>query len=132
MNHHYRDITARLGAPQWWDEVGVPRYCRFGPDETNNIYASQAILMEVACQGCDRRFPVALTYGPLGELAADPDVLHYGDPPGAECCPAGPTMNSVPIRVLEFWERPWIDWIRRPELERAIACDWDDRGTAAS
>lgn len=55
--------------------------------------------------------------------------LHYGDPPNA-CppnCAAGATMNSVPLEVLEFWVKDKvsiIDWIRVPELERKIDCDW--------
>ena len=31
--------------------------------------------------------------------------------------PAGPTMNSVPRRVLEFWRNDRFDWERVPELE---------------
>lgn len=124
MNHHYRDIRDRLGAPAWWDDAAVPRYCDFSPHETNDIYARQAVLMEIACQDCGTRFLVALTVGPLSDLITDIDTLHYGDPPNAGCCPAGPTMNSVPVRVVEFWQRDSIDWERRPELEREIACDW--------
>ena len=30
-------------------------------------------------------------------------TIAYGDPPNIGCCPAGPTMNSVPRRVLEYW-----------------------------
>ena len=32
--------------------------------------------------------------------------LHYGDPPNDGCCDAGPTMNSVPHRVIEYWVKP--------------------------
>lgn len=134
MNHHYRDIRERLGAPQWWDEAGVPRYCDFSPNETNDIYARQAILMEIACQNCGQRFRVAMTVGPLGELVTDVDALHYGDPPNAGCCLAGPTMNSVPVQVLEWareeCEDTWSsDYLVYPSLligalEREILAGW--------
>ena len=54
--------------------------------------------------------------------------IHYGDPPDMHCCPAGPTMNSVPIRVLEFWlyGDKAMKWTRVPDLEREIKCGWDD------
>ena len=52
MLHHYRDITDKLGRPEWWDEVGAPRYCKFSPTETNNIYCDEVALLEIACQNC--------------------------------------------------------------------------------
>lgn len=154
MNHHYSDITDKLGEPKWWDEHAVPRYRDFAPGEVANIYASQVVLLRIACQNCGREFLVAMSctaydaYGwiadrdwrhtsgepltavhgelPLGSLSGlvEADEIHYGDPPHAGCCPAGPTMNSVPREVVEFWERDPFDWTRRPELERAIRCDW--------
>lgn len=124
MNHAYPDIVHRLGAPAWWDEHGVPRYCEFAPHATSNIYARQAVLMEIACQNCGTRFRACLTIGPLDELVTDVDTLHYGDPPNTNCCPAGPTMNSVPLRVLEFWQRDAGDWARRADLEQPIDCEW--------
>lgn len=50
--------------------------------------------------------------------------LHYGDPPNY-CCGVGATMNSIPHKVLEWWERSkdpksWaVDqgFIRVPDLE---------------
>lgn len=51
-------------------------------------------------------------------------AIHFGDPPNIECCPAGPTMNSVPLRVVEYWERPIRDWKRNQQLELAIDPDW--------
>lgn len=33
-------------------------------------------------------------------------ALEYGDPPNIECCAAGPSMSSVPRRVLEYWVKP--------------------------
>ncbi len=34
--------------------------------------------------------------------------IDYGDPPNIRCCDAGPSMNSVPIRVLEYWYKPIV------------------------
>lgn len=57
-------------------------------------------------------------------------AIHYGDPPNVNCCGAGPTMNSVPRRVLEFWaqergERGFPEWTRKPELEGGdLTPDW--------
>lgn len=67
--------------------------------------------------------------------------IHYGDPPNIQCCDSGPTMNSVPIEIIEYWEqiiRPEdIDndtgviknlrnWTRHKELEVKISCSWND------
>ncbi len=41
----------------------------------------------------------------LSDLIQD-GSLHYGDPPNIDCCGAGPTMNSIPIRVVEYWYKP--------------------------
>src|SRR5690606_38100927 len=48
--------------------------------------------------------------------------LNYGDPPNIDCCPAGPTMNSEPLRVLEYWRRFdrnefIVEWTRDLSLE---------------
>jgi hypothetical protein len=130
MNHHYKDIRDKLGEPLWWDEYAVPRYCEFAPDETGDIYAREAVLLEIACQDCGTRFKVCMTTPPytqrpsLADLVRD-DEVHYGDPPNAGCCAAGPTMNSVPLRVLEFWDRTvGLDWQRIPDLQREIECEW--------
>lgn len=64
--------------------------------------------------------------------AIESDTLHYGDPPNVFCCPAGPTMNSVPVRVLEYWHRAdnggkSREWKRVSELERDFPEEqWDD------
>jgi len=81
---------------------------------------------------------------PPGTLAERIRVgaLEYGDPPNVDCCPAGPTMNSVPKRVLEYWRwgGPSKDpavraWKRDPSLEVELRCLWwedDDEGLDAS
>jgi hypothetical protein len=151
MHHHYRDIVDKLGPPQWWDECGVPRYCQFGPHETNNIYADEVALLEIACQDCGERFKVAMSSslfdrilrGPLLEKDGDEilghevqmapsladaireGAIHYGDPPNAGCCPAGPTMNCEDLRVLEFWAKPHngLELARQSELEGELSVD---------
>jgi hypothetical protein len=122
MHNFYHEIIASMGEPIWWDEVGVPRYCEFGPMETNNIYAYQVALIEIACQDCGKKFKVAMSWHPfdnfpeLKKLVMDKSI-HYGDPPNISCCPAGPTMNCYDLRVIEFWESKDFDWVRMPELE---------------
>jgi len=152
MKHHYRDIRERIAEePLWWDEEGVPRYCEFAPNETNNIYADQAILLLIACQGCRKEFKVCMSQARyrayinaserLGRNdLTDEDIkdytlkefvrskrIHYGDPPNTGCC-GGTTMNCIDLKVLEFWERPNFDWVRVPELEIEIekAEDYDE------
>jgi hypothetical protein len=128
----YHDILDTLGEPQWFDEAAVPRYCPFAPDQVANIYAEEACLVQIACQACHRKFRVAFSYSHadrvmnpccrrLSEQIRQPHgFLHYGDPPNVECCACGPTMNSEPERVLEFWihDRKTWTWERHPELEK--------------
>lgn len=125
MKHHYRDITDQLGTPGWWDENGVPRYCDFSPEEGANIYAQEICLLEIHCQACARPFQVAMSSREPRALeeAVRAGTLHYGDPPCLPCCPAGPTMNSVPVRVIEFWERGRNPG-RRSDLEIGIESNW--------
>ena len=50
--------------------------------------------------------------------------VHYGDPPNVGCCGAGPVMNSVMHRILEYWSRDYevsSDWQRYPEFEGQVA-----------
>lgn len=139
MHQAYDDIRSRIAeAPAWWDEVGVPRYGAFSPRALADIYAEEAALAEVTCQGCGRAFAVAFSLNPYERFAARDGrtladlirarELHYGDPPNVGCCPAGPTMNSEPRRVLEYWrrdgERLGLDWIRDPTLEVGIEPAW--------
>ncbi|MDQ3933411.1 MAG: hypothetical protein M3340_02130 [Actinomycetota bacterium] len=128
MNHSYADIREKLGEPQWWDENAVPRYCDFAPERCANIYALEAVLLEIACQDCGTPFLVAISRaegaGMTLEQAVVASEIHYGDPPNAGCCGAGPTMNSVPRRVIEFWVRRRFEWFRSSDLERTIDCGW--------
>ena len=118
----YDDLVKKLGKPLWWDEVGCPRYEPFTPDLCNNIYATEAALLEIACQSCDERFHVAVSLDPMGAYerkrklaqSIDEGYLYYGDPPQHEGCAAGYTMSSITIRVVEFWQmqRPSLEWER--------------------
>jgi hypothetical protein len=130
MHNHYEDIIKRIDeAPIWFDEFGVPRYDLFSPRRLGNIYAMEAALAEVSCQGCGRLFRVALTevFARKGLALSDEIRLrrvHYGDPPNIDCCAAGPTMNSVMREVLEYWYRDYevaSDWQRDPIFEGPVA-----------
>ena len=131
MHHHYADIRGRIAEePKWWDEYAVPRYCDHGPDEVANIYAREVVFVGIECQNCRAPFLVAFSWSPWPDrkpLSERIQTLHYGDPPNAGCCAAGPTMNSEAKRIVEFWrkqrEAPW-DWERVPELEVLIDDPW--------
>jgi len=131
MNHHYSDIRARIEEePTWWDEYAVPRYGPFTPDDGADIYAREIALVLIRCQNCGAPFKVAFSWNayrlnyervegvdyegqPLFRMAPALSLseripegrIHYGDPPNAGCCAAGPTMNCEDERVLEFWRR---------------------------
>jgi len=121
MKNDYKDIRDKLGEPQWWDEEGVPRYCKFRPDAINNIYAREAALVEIACQSCCHQFKVAISTpiwaytGALAKAIVNHAVC-YGDPPNIGCCPAGPTMTSETIAVLEYWTRIDGEWKSDPSF----------------
>lgn len=133
MRHYYKDILHRIpDDPKWWDEYAVPRFDAFSPRDCANIYAREICLLLIECQGCRHEFHVCLSRSAwetidttisLATLVVDHDV-HYGDPPNIECCPAGPTMNSVTRRVLEFWRHPVGEWERAHDLEIEIDCEW--------
>lgn len=151
--------------PQWWDEHAVPRFCEFKPFAASNIYADTVVLVEIACQGCDEKFKVAFSETYMSKymswrrsktadeiekneydegvayeyslegILKDRGSLHYGDPPNINCCPAGPTMNSVPVRVVEWWEKEKPlnitaifsenhGFVRRPDLEIEFDGEW--------
>ena len=129
MNHHYEDIRSRIAEPPaWWDEYAVPRWGVFCPRDVADVYAREVVFLRIICQNCGHAFDVAMSQG-YAQLAVNPKLqtlaeqvkngwIHYGDPPNIYCCAAGPTMNSEPREVLEFWrldERH--EWQRVPELE---------------
>jgi hypothetical protein len=129
----YDDIISRLGPPLWYDDNGTPRYEAFAVGFCN-VYDDHIALLEVACQLCDQRFVVASGYHSdrdrppvLPHVEADNQSdpwfaagdFDYGDPPRHDDH-AGETMNSVPIRILEFWIRSsarGLPWNREPKYE---------------
>lgn len=127
MNHYYSDIREKLGQPLWWDEFAVPRYIEFAPDERADVYAVEVVLLLIQCQNCHQQFKVAMSKGTIDMMRGKPSLaeqigdksIHYGDPPNDQCCPPGPTMNSEPIRVLEYWRRSknLLKWERNETLE---------------
>ena len=135
MKANFSDIVSRIAEkPSFYQEDGVPRYGRFTPDMSPCVHASEIALMEIACQVCDTRFNVAI-YNPImqnGEILANSikdGSIHYKDPPNTGCCSAGATMNSWPIRIIEYWRRydptlkgelSWYNWDRNPKLEGFI------------
>jgi hypothetical protein len=122
MHADYADITSRIAEPPtWWDENGTPRFGAFTHDACPNIYADTVVLLEIGCQGCDRRFMVELSglthWNPLVIGAA----IHYGDPPRHGGC-MGETMNCDDLRLVEVWKKETYsrDWVRHVELETAL------------
>lgn len=136
MLRDYEDIVDRLGPPLWWDDNGVPRYAAFHP-EMLGVYDEFAALIEIDCQGCDKRMLVAtrwsktdaVFFGAKFREAPDlptakrgGDFGSYGDPPShvaniGRC--VGSTMSSGALRVVEFWERDRrsMEWRRLPAHE---------------
>jgi len=133
----YKDIKSRISEePKWYDENGTPRYCEFHPDESPNIYADEVVLLDIACQACERRFDVEINWHALsvisgGRPESPSEVLrkwlrnarsgmcplHYGDPP-IHGCATGNTMNCIDIAVKQFWKKESMkEWERVPELE---------------
>lgn len=141
MHHHYEDIRLVMSSlgqePKWFDEHAVPRYCEFSPDQAANIYADEVALVLITCQACGREFRVCFSLSDMdriirerGSLADEirTKELHYGDPPNVGCCMSGPTMNSEPRRVLQYWHRRNFDWARDASSEIAIEPDWVTEG----
>ncbi len=56
----------------------------------------------------------------------------YGDPPihgiydWHKNCMAGDTMNSIPNKMVEFWMKEDLKWVRRPEYEVYVRPKWAD------
>jgi hypothetical protein len=156
VRYCYDDILSRIAEePIWFDENAVPRYCEFHPSKIAS--GDEVALVEVTCQSCGRLFRVAFAasapamhsqgewpIGPIGRAIREKS-LHYGDPPNVWCCPAGPTENSEPRKVVEYWRqgdpkyvqrdamglglritdpRAYFAWTRYPSFEIDIRPDW--------
>lgn len=128
MNKYYADIIEKIADPiLWWDENAVPRFCEFQPSEVANIYADEIALLLIACQYCGTEFKVAISRSTFDRhvnhrpfLANDikNHRIAYGDPPNANCCAPGPTMNADELKVLEYWQRDNnFEWSRIDEYE---------------
>lgn len=133
MKQPYLDIINRISNDSvlWWDENGVPRYDRFSPRLASNIYASEVALLKVACQNCSQQFLVVISALVLSDNNSllskiKNRALEYGDPPNVSCCPAGPTMSSIPLKVLQFWKHDGnrLEMVRLSEYEIEIVPDW--------
>lgn len=133
MHCSYKDITAKLGQPLWWDEYAVPRYCLYHPTVIANIYANETVLVEVHCQSCNYLFMVAMSWDVFAAARGHTSLANrikigeiwYGDPPNYGCCAAGPTETANMVQVLEYWQRKDGKWLRDRELEVKL-CDWED------
>lgn len=120
MHSNYSDIRSRIDEePLWYDCNGTPRYDEFTPRLCPNIYASQVVLLRIACQRCGEEFLVEMNGGWFN-LLNHPHKLHYGDPPIHGC--VGDTMNCEDLEVLQVWNRltPADEWRRVSELEGVI------------
>ena len=140
MHHNYSDITSLTEAPpKWHDENGVPRYCDFHPDNIAYVYAAEAALVLIKCQACKTEFFVAFSelnlkhklwddsqrkrLAFLSDIISD-RALHYGDPPNTQCCATGPTMNSVPVSVIEYWVKPYIRTAKGRPIRDPSLMNW--------
>lgn len=137
MKADYKDIRSKIKEePLWYDENGVPRYAKFHPKLSPNIYADEVILLEIACQDCGKRFFVEMNWDPYHSIWYHRHSesfrnrlriwlrikrqswcpIHYGDPPNHRC--TGDTMNCIDLRIVEFWERGEdLGWKRNRHLE---------------
>jgi hypothetical protein len=132
VNPSYNDIKKLAGEPLWYSEGGVPRYAEFQPNLCG-IYNRYVAFLRIACQACKREFSVASCIVlldehqlnivmPMRQERPEQDAwdligsFHYGDSPWHDC--VGDTMNSVPLRIEQFWKREIPhDWTRDISLE---------------
>lgn len=128
MHVSYDDILHRIPEPPLCWSNGVPRYEPFEPHMTS-VYAGEALLVEAKCQHCGCKFNLGVQsslhrpeYGP----AIQEGDIRLDDPPSHDCDGPGNSMTSMPVRVLEFWEKvnvstnpkQWSgEWRRVPSLE---------------
>lgn len=130
MHRNYRDIISRIATPPlWFDEYAVPRYDKFTPRLCADIYAEEVGLLQIACQNCHTLFEVCMSSSAYDRItrkgatlagAIGVGTVAYGDPPNVDCCPAGPTMSSDAVRVIEYWKREDFEWVREHGMEIAL------------
>lgn len=143
MKAAYNDIKDKIKTtPLWYDENGVPRYEKFHPNLSPNIYAEEVALLEIACQYCHKRFLVEvnfckfdLVFNKSKKSLSNQVTLymknrntfipvHYGDPPRHDCDGGGDTMNCYDLRIKEFWQKKKFKWqrIKKYEIELEKEC----------
>lgn len=129
MNQAYEDIKSRIKeVPQWYDDNGTPRYCKFHPDMLPDIYASESILLKIECQYCRKKFLVAMGWSKqdeffgkkmgFSEMLRIKHIPGYGDPPIHGCI--GDTETSDTLKIVEFWKKNFntnYEWTRIKENE---------------
>lgn len=126
MNRSYEDLLSLTSEPPaFFQKHGVPRWGAFEPGTSTDVYAVEAVTLEISCQACDARFHVLMERRSHGEPKTLAErirdgSLHYGDPPNVGCCLSGSSMNSEPVRVLGYWSRESFEWTRDPSLEIAF------------
>ena len=117
MHSRFADILERITeAPSWYDSNGTPRYGVFSPRACPDIYSDTVVLLQIACQACEKKFLVEMHAGWWGG-PFNPKKLHYGDPPIHDC--VGDTMNCEDLVVVQAWHRV-DEWERHVELEGEI------------
>lgn len=136
MKASYLDIRNKISEePIWYDENGVPRYDKFLPDLSPNIYADEVILIEIACQDCKQRFLVEMNWDKMRKIfdrhsksfsisiqqylksneRLNHSPIHYGDPPIHFC--VGDTENCYDLRIVEFYKKINHEFKRVKEYE---------------
>lgn len=135
MKSNYEDILSLTNKkPLWYDQNGCPRFVEFHPSLSPNIYASNVVLLEIACQACDHTFYVEMNCSTFdGDNFAERcwrflkdkkypmwSPLHYGDPPIHGC--VGDTENCNDLQILQFWKKDYnrgLDdkWVRDTQYE---------------
>lgn len=113
MLSNYLDIRKRIAEePTWYDQNGCPRYGKFHPDLSPNIYAKVVTLTRIKCQSCGKEFLVEMSicdfFWLMHNVWHQPRKWVYGDPPrhddsGQRC--AGETMSCDEIEVIRAWRR---------------------------
>lgn len=89
MHAGYEDIleAAAGKVPQWWDQNGVPRFREHHPSLSSDIYATEVVLLRIACQRCLLEQLVQMTWGPMDtvrwQIRAEWAAFRTGDKPAA-------------------------------------------------
>lgn len=129
----YKDIRTRIGTPHWIDDRGVPRYEPFHPSLLG-IYDRWAVIFEVECQACIKRFRCASGVPDVVIIGVHPNtqvlqiksldhalehLVSWGDAPwhdadgdetGFESQCSGTTMTTVIPNLVEAWHLRGTTW----------------------